>query len=261
MASSDKDDPTEILIRGARVREDANGHWNLNDIWALAKSPTSKAPKHWRGNKAVGRLIETLQKKVTGGYLLAKKPIIPVIYSERGRGNEGTFAHPVLAASYAGYLSPKLEIETREVWLRYRSGDPTLADEILQRATPEANEWAGVRALGRSVRNDFTATLQDHGVEGGGYARITNAIYEALHGKKKRDLVYERGLPMNANLRDAMSKDELVAVMFAETLSKERIGAENASGNIECESATRRSSKRVRDTIEEDRRDRRKKIA
>jgi len=242
---------TEIVIRGHRVEEDADGNWNLNDIWALVKSPTSKAPKHWRGNKAVKRLIDALQKKVTSGYLLEGKPAKPVIYASRGRGNEGTFAHPILAAAYAGYLSPKLEIETRQVWLRYRSGDPTLADEILQRATPEANEWAAVRALGRSTRNDFTATLQEHGVEGGGFGRITNAVYESLYDKRKRALAFERGLPANANLRDAMTKDELVAVTFAEMLSRQRINAENSEGNIECEAATRRSSRVVRQTIAE----------
>ncbi|MBS3649680.1 KilA-N domain-containing protein [Pseudaminobacter sp. 19-2017] len=259
MKETEEPSSTAIMIRGVRIEEDSNGHWNLNDIWALAKSPTSRAPKHWRGNKGVKRLIEALQKKVTSGYLKEKKPIISVIYSSRGRGSEGTYAHPILAASYAGYLNEKLEIETREVWLRYRSSDATLADEILQRATPEANEWAGVRALGRSVRNEFTDTLQVHGVEGGGYARITNAVYESLFGKKKRDLAYARGLPMNANLRDSMEKDELVSVMFAEMLSKQNINAANSNGNIECEAATRRSSTRVRATIEENQKDRQRR--
>ncbi|SRR5579883_238219 len=54
------------------------------------------------------------------------------------------------AAAYAGYLSPKLELEVREVWLRYGSDDATLADEILQRATAEENRWAGARAISRS---------------------------------------------------------------------------------------------------------------
>lgn len=30
---------------------------------------------------------------------------MPVAYAKRGRGNAGTYAHPILAASYAGYLS------------------------------------------------------------------------------------------------------------------------------------------------------------
>lgn len=261
MANTEEDSPTDIVIRGTRISEDENGHWNLNDIWALAKSPIAKAPKHWRGNKTVKRLIDALQKKVTSGYLLKGGDIIPVIYAARGRGNAGTFAHPILAASYAGYLSEKLEIETREVWLRYRAGDATLADEILERATPEANEWAGTRALGRAKRNEFTAALQAHGVKNLGYAICTDAIYETLFDARTRSLKQTRGLPANANLRDAMSSDELVSVMFAEMLSKRRIDEENPLGDLACENATRRSTERVRLTIEEDRKDRQRRLA
>ena len=57
-----------------------------------------------------------------------------------------------------------------------------------------------------------------------------------------------------------MDSDELVSVMFAEMLSKQRIDDEDSSGNRECETATRRSSKRVRATIEEDRNDRQKRL-
>lgn len=257
----DHGEVTDIILRGVRITEDANGHWNLNDIWALAKSPESKAPKYWKRGKAVERLIAALQKKVTNSHLKENSRIIPVIYSSRGRGHDGTFAHPILAAAYAGYLSEKLEIETREIWLRYRSGDATLADEILERASPEANEWAGTRALGRVKRNEFTEALQAHGVSGFGYAVCTDAIYETLFDARTRSLKETRGLPANANLRDSMNSDELVSVMFAEMLSKQRIDEENPLGNRGCEEATRRSSKRVRATIEEDRRDRQKRLA
>lgn len=260
MASIDEDGPTDIVIRGARIREDENGHWNLNDIWTLAHSPASKAPKFWKRNKAIIRLIDELQKKVTSTHLLKGGEIVPVIYAERGRGNAGTFAHPILAASYAGYLSEKLEIEIREVWLRYRAGDAALADEILQRASPEDNERVAIRALGRVQRNNLTATLKEHGVIGSGYPQCTDAVYEELFDGKARKLRVERGLPVGANVRDTMLVDELVSVMFAEMLAKRRIDDENPTGNRECEDATRRSSKRVRATIEEDRRDRQKKL-
>jgi hypothetical protein len=104
----------------------------LDDLWRAAKAGASKQPKHWRTNAIAKALIDELQKKVTTSYIKENKLIIPVIYAKAGRGNDGTFAHPIIAAAYAGYLSPKLEIEVREVWLRYRSGDATLADEILQ---------------------------------------------------------------------------------------------------------------------------------
>lgn len=55
----------------------------------------------------------------------------------------GTFADVRLALAYAEYLNPDLAMEVREIVLRDKAAYPTLADDILQRATPEANEGAG----------------------------------------------------------------------------------------------------------------------
>lgn len=243
-----------IRLRGHLVEEDENGNWNLNDIWLIAKGRSSQEPKHWRDIRSVKRLTKELQKKVTASYIKGNKPNIPVIYAKAGRGNSGTFAHPILAAAYAGYLSPKLEIETREVWLRFRSGDVTLADEILQRATPEQNEWAGVRALSRSKRNEFTSTLQAHGVEGGGYGLCTNAVYEGLFDENAEQLKATKGLTKkSAILRDAMDTDELVSIMFAETLSRKKIEEDDLNGNRQCVDATRQSTTFVRQAIESNR--------
>ena len=245
-----------IRLRGHLVEEDEFGRWNLNDIWLLARAPETRAPKHWRGQKAVKKLIDELQKKVTVDYLKRNTQNISVIYARKGRGNEGTFAHPILAAAYAGYLSPKLEIETREIWLRYRSGDPSLADEILQRATPEGNEWAGTRALGRAKRLEFTAVLQAHGVAGSGYGRCTNAVYTGLFDATADQLKAAKGVTTKSgSVRDKMDTDELVSVMFAESLSKKRIQDEDAYGTPQCVRATERSTQFVRQAIEANTRD------
>jgi hypothetical protein len=160
---------TEIMIRGSRIREDANGLVCLDDIWAAAKSTPGREPRRWRDVGATRRLEIELQKKIVTAALKDNTVAIPVAYAKRGRGNAGTWAHPILAAAYAGYLSPKLEIEVREVWLRYRAADAALADEILQRAPPADNEWAAVRALARAKRVGYTDMLRDHGVDAKGY--------------------------------------------------------------------------------------------
>jgi hypothetical protein len=75
-----------------------------------------------------------------------------IYWGRRGVGGV-VFAHPILACAYAGYLSPELEVEIGDVWLRYRAGDPTLADEVLERTSPEANLWVASRAEARAIRN------------------------------------------------------------------------------------------------------------
>ena len=85
---------------------------------------------------------------------------ISEVYRSASGANGGTWAHPILAAAYAGYLKPELEVEMKEVWLRYQAADPTLADDVLDRATDAANEWAAVRALGRVKRNELSSVTR-----------------------------------------------------------------------------------------------------
>lgn len=244
-----------VTLRGHKVDEDEFGRWNLNDIWSLAKAPVSKLPKHWRSSASAKRLIPELQKKVTNSYLKANRPNIPVIYAKPGRGNDGTYAHPILAAAYAGYLSPKLEIETREIWLRYRAGDAALADEILQRASPEANEWAGKRAMGRAVRGLYTAELDKRGVvESVHYAICTNETYLGLFNKTAARLKSER--QVTGTPRDAMSISEIAFVAASEALSVERMEYEDAEGFDQCRTATAKAASAIRSAIEADRRGR-----
>jgi len=185
--------------------------------------------------------------------------IVPVVYAKRGRGNKGTYAHPILAAAYAGYLSTKLEIEVREVWLRYRKADATLADDILQRATPKDNEWAAVRAMARAKRVSYTDTLRDHGVQGWGYSTCTNAVYRQILGGTAAQVRAERGIPKK-NLRDHLGTDELSFVMAAEVLASDRIEEEERFGSHDCADASSRSAGFIRQAIERDKMDRQKRL-
>ena len=251
---------TEITIRGRAIREDGDGWICLDDIWEAAKARETRAPRRWRLTGPAARLIAELQKNVATSALKQKTAFKPVVYAKVGRGNKGTFAHPILAAAYAGYLSPKLEIEVREVWLRYRSGDATLADEILQRASEEENRWAGMRALARSQRTSYTGVLKNHGVAGRGYMLCTDAVYAQLLGAPAWRLRQHRQIAKRANLRDHLSISDLSFVMAAEALAAERIEDEDRQGNAECVDASGRSAAAIRDAVERDRRDRQRKL-
>jgi len=245
-----------LIVRGAPIREDEEGRICLDDVWALAKGKLGQRPAAWRAGNGATRLVGALLKKIKISDLFRKKPADAVIYAKRGRGNAGTFAHPILAAAYAGYLDPDLEVEVREVWLRYRAGDATLADDILQRASAEANHWAGVRALARSNRVKYTDVLKAHGVVDRGYMECTEATYECLLGGPSWKLRTERNLPKKANLRDHLKADELSFVMAAEALAAERIADEGRHGNLGCREASALGASAIRAAIEADRRSR-----
>ena len=188
-----------------------------------------------------------------------KEDILKVYRTKRGPDG-GTYADIRLALDYAEYLNPKLAIEVKEVFLRYKAADPTLADEILQRASAEDNRWAGIRALSRSNRNTYTQTLKEHGVVAKGYMDCTEAVYQALLGGKSYELRARRGLPPKTNLRDHMNVEELSYVMAAEALSAERIAEEERQGNHQCAEASSIGSAAIRNAIDADRRNRQKRL-
>ncbi len=249
-----------LIVRNRKISEDVHGLISLDDIWVASKEKETRSPTKWRRTTAAKRLIQELQKNITNTAIKTNSPLTPVIYAKPGRGNKGTFAHPVLAAAYAGYLSAKLEIEVRTIWLRYRSGDAELADEILQRASKEANLWAGVRALARSGRNSYTGVLKDHGVQGKGYMHCTESVYLALLDGKSWQIRSRRDIPARVNVRDHLDTSELSFVMATESLAAERIEEEDSQGNEECRIASLKSARYIREAIERDRMDRQQRL-
>lgn len=250
----------QLELRGVRLREDADGRLCLDDLFTMAKGTEGKRPKFWRISAAAQGLITALKKKVGKSNLNPGDPTSWVIYAKGGRGQAGTFAHPILAAAYAGYLNPSLEVEVWEVWLRYRAGDATLADDILSRASADANHWAGVRALSRARRNSYTDTLKQHGVEGRGYMECTEAVYTNLLGGGSFELRNQMQLPPKANIRNHLSADKLAFVAAAEALSAERIAEEERTGNRSCAEASALSASALRAAIHADRKNRQRPI-
>jgi hypothetical protein len=243
-------------LRGRSIRFDQAGRACLNDIHRAAGFSVNQRPSDWTRLPGTLKLIEAVIVRIIGkSGNWTKDEMRSALCTRTGTGG-GTFADVRLALAFAEYLNPKLALEVREVFLRYKAADATLADDILQRATAEANEWAGKRALGRGVRNGYTATLAAHGVEKPvEFAACTNATYTNLFDKPAKQLKAAKRI--KGNLRDAMDLRELAYVMASEALSGERIEDQNCAGPGECRQATGKSARFIRDAIEGDRRDRR----
>lgn len=244
------------VIRGRPIHVDEKGFVCLNDIWNAAGFSKNQRPTDWKELPVTANLMIALMEQNSGKSGVMNYDAKSVIYSKSGKGG-GTFADVRLALKYAEYLSPKLAIEVADVFLRYKVADPTLADDVLARATPEANEWAGTRALARSVRVGYTDVLKQHGCRQHDYPACTNALYTTLFNKDAKQLKRSKNLPVRSNLRDGMSTSELVYVMAGETLAAERIEDEACTNGIQCQAATIKSASRIRDAFNADRADRR----
>jgi KilA-N domain len=252
-------DVKSIKIRERAVRTDEMGRICLNDIWASGAFSNDRQAKEWWRYAGARNLAEALLERMGRRRPFTKANFDEVYLAKKGTGG-GTFAHPILACAYAGYLSPKLEVEVREVWLRYKAGDPTLADEVLERATPAANLWVASRAEARAIRTTYTMTLRDHEVKGRGYMDCTDEAYLRLFDGPAWRLRQERGLKKGTNVRDHMDIVELSAIKLTEALASERISVEDARGNSECKEATGRTATNVRWAIDRERKDRQRRL-
>ena len=243
------------VIRGRPIRTDEGNLICLTDIWKAAGYSKYQSPGDWYRLPMTTKLHEAVLERITGkSRNWAKTEYRSVFYAKTGP-NGGTYADVRLALAYAEYLNPKLALEVKEVFLRYKAADPALADDILERAGPEANEWAGMRALGRGTRTRYTGALKDHGAKGKDFGICTNAVYLGLFDQTAQQLKAAKGAV--TSLRDKMDTGELAYVMASEALATERIEDQDCNGGHECLVATSKSAGFIRQAIEADRRDRR----
>jgi KilA-N domain len=248
MAESDFDAANALTIRGRAVRFDANGLACLDDIWKAAGFSKNQPPSQWARLPSTIRKMERVSNIIGKSQKVTKETMHLVYRTKRGEG-AGTYADVRLALDYAEYLNPALAIEVKEVYLRFKGSDPTLADDLMQGADAESNEWLAKRSISRATRLTYTNTLKAHGVvERVHFALCTNAIYEGLFGKTAKQLKAERCV--KKGLRDAMSLKEIATVSFSEVLSVDRIEDEKREGFVECKDATFSVAKAVRGLLE-----------
>ncbi|MBS2781757.1 phage antirepressor KilAC domain-containing protein [Aeromonas salmonicida] len=99
------------VIAGIDITTDEAGRFNLNALHQASGLGAEKAPSKWLRNKQTQELVAEVEKQ-TGQIC---------IVSIEGR-NGGTFAHELLAISYAGWISPAFQLQVNQVFLDYRTG-------------------------------------------------------------------------------------------------------------------------------------------
>lgn len=121
------------IIAGVEITTDAEGRFNLNALHRASETGDHKRPSKWLASGPAQELIEELESQSP---LAGFGPINTV----RGGNTPGTFAHELLAISYAGWISPKFQLEVNRVFLNYRTkasapaidlSDPVLLVQLL----------------------------------------------------------------------------------------------------------------------------------
>jgi hypothetical protein len=235
---------TSLAVFETDVHLDADGRFSLNDIHkaAMAKghATDSQRPANFLKSAPVSAYIQEIDRDATG---------IASVLSLKGGKHQGTYAVRLVALRYAGWLSPKVEVEVYDTFDRFLRADESLTNNLIDRHSQEELKRLAVRAQGRLARNALTSTLAAHGVTGRGYADCTNAIYTPILGGPAKQILEARQLKPKTNLREHMTGKELAAVMLSEEIARERIDETNARGNQPCANECQTAARRVRSIL------------
>lgn len=102
------------VIAGHEITTDEHGRFSLNAIHRASGEGEHKRPSKWLATAPAQELVKHLEvKSPSEGF--------KNIESRKGRGG-GTYAHELLAVSYAGWLSPSFQLDVNQAFLDYRMG-------------------------------------------------------------------------------------------------------------------------------------------
>ncbi|WP_340610828.1 phage antirepressor KilAC domain-containing protein [Xenorhabdus bharatensis] len=117
------------VIAGVEITTDAEGRFNLNALHKASGAGANKAPAQWLRTQSAKELVQEL--------IDMQKCTSPVNAVKSGE-NRGTFAHELLAVSYAGWISPTFQLQVNQTFIDYRSGRLV----TLQSTLPNAKQLA-----------------------------------------------------------------------------------------------------------------------
>lgn len=112
-------------IAGVEITTDDQGRFNLNALHRASGEADHKRPSKWLATEPTKELIAELEQ-LSPSEGLAQK----AVNSVKGGSTPGTFAHELLAVSYAGWISPSFQLKVNQVFLDYRSGKLQPASHI-----------------------------------------------------------------------------------------------------------------------------------
>ncbi|HHL2713081.1 TPA: phage antirepressor KilAC domain-containing protein [Yersinia enterocolitica] len=104
---------TVPVIAGVEITTDLGGRFNLNALHKASGLGSNKAPAQWLRTLAAQELV----REVTDMQICTSP-----LHSIKGGLYQGTFAHELLAVSYAGWISPAFQLQVNQTFLDYRTG-------------------------------------------------------------------------------------------------------------------------------------------
>lgn len=215
----------DLVLRGNRITGDDRGNVCLNDLYEVSGRPINLDPSQWARHKRTKALKGALDDRIMCATHRSAKDVSESTYYSVGRGRSArTFAHPVLALEYAESLNPQIGLEVKEIFLRYRADDISLANDILDRIAEQVQEDE-FRLRNRDEMTVRNTELAQQGAKAGcknlDYAELHNSGYRGLYaGLEAADIHRLKKLTKSQKILDHMCAAEGAANVFRVTQAK-----------------------------------------
>ena len=126
------------VIAGVTINQDEQGRFSLNALHRAAGGHSANQPHNWLRLHSTSALKNELIDSLNSSDVRS----LPIVQKE-GR-NGGTFAHELLAISYAGWISPSFQLQVNQTFLDYKTGKlqpaPENDNDLLARAVLVAQQ-------------------------------------------------------------------------------------------------------------------------
>lgn len=116
------------VIAGVDIVTDEQGRFNLNALHKASGGEKKNGPSYWLALDSTKALIDEISNSEDPTDLNTD---IPVFTSKGKHG--GTFAHELLAVSYAGWISPAFQLKVNKTFIDYKTGQTAKPETALSR--------------------------------------------------------------------------------------------------------------------------------
>lgn len=110
------------VVVGVEIPLDESGRYNLNTIHKASGEGKHKSPGEWLRLKQAKELITELEAKLLKNNQDVNSRLgYKVVDSVHGGSNPGTYAHELIAVSYAGWIRPDFQLDVNQAFIDFHT--------------------------------------------------------------------------------------------------------------------------------------------
>ena len=151
MSNSNTNNLNCPVIAGISITVDKDGRYNLNALHKASGGEKKNNPSYWLSLQGTQELILELEQQLSDTEIS-----VSVVQSIKGGINQGTFAHELLAVSYAGWISPKFQLMVNQVFLDYKKGELKNIQKPFKSYLPEYRQAKAIELSVRALDKMFS---------------------------------------------------------------------------------------------------------